>query len=256
VLVSELMLQQTQVARVVPRWHAFLARWPTAPACAASSPDDVVREWAGLGYNRRALNLHRCAVAITNDHGGTLPDDRDSLLALPGVGPYTARAVQAFAFGRDVGVLDVNAARVIARALAGQSLAPADAQRRADAIVPPGDGWRWNEAVLDLGAQVCTARAPRCERCPISKRCVWRAAGGPDPAARRTPRPPPFEGSDRQGRGRLLDALRAAPVPAHATPAACGWRGDEPRARRIADALVADGFAARDERGELSLRRS
>ncbi|HVM67178.1 MAG TPA: A/G-specific adenine glycosylase [Acidimicrobiales bacterium] len=236
VLVSELMLQQTQAARVVPHWHDFVHRWPTPAACAAADAADLVRAWAGLGYNRRALNLHRCAVAVTTAHGGALPDDARALEALPGVGPYTARAVLAFAFGRDVGVVDVNVARVLARA-AG---ATRRVQEVADALVPPGRGWAWNQALLDLGATVCTARRPRCGACPVARRCAWRRHGGDDPSRRRAPAPR-FEGSDRQARGRLLDALRAGPVRDVAT--ACGTPTDVPRAARIADGLVSDGFA-------------
>jgi len=252
VLVSEVMLQQTQVARVVPKWHEFLARWPTPAACAADPAAEVVRAWAGLGYNRRALGLHRCAAAVVERHGGRLPDDLDALLALPGVGPYTARAVLAFAFGRDVGVLDTNAARVLARAAAGRTLRRGDAQRLADGLVPPGEGWRWNQAVLDLGATVCVSRRPRCDACPVGPSgaggCVWARTGGPDPAtssAGVSVRQAPFEGSDRQGRGRLLDALRAGPVRADPAglAAACGWPADPERAGRVAAGLVRDGFA-------------
>ncbi|HET9442365.1 MAG TPA: A/G-specific adenine glycosylase, partial [Acidimicrobiales bacterium] len=183
VLVSELMLQQTQVPRVVPRYSAFLSRFPTPAACAAAAVGDVVREWAGLGYYRRAVSLHRAATACVEHHGGTLPDSLDGLLALPGIGPYTARAVLAFAHGRDVGVLDTNAARVLAR-LHGRRLGRAEAQRAADALVPPGQGWAWNQAVLDLGATVCVRPVPRCDGCPVRAACAWARAGhpGPDPA--------------------------------------------------------------------------
>jgi A/G-specific adenine glycosylase len=236
VLVSELMLQQTQAARVVPHWRAFVQRWPTPTACATADAADVVRAWAGLGYNRRALNLHRCAVAVTASHGGALPDDVRALEALPGIGPYTARAVLAFAFGRDVGVVDVNVARVLARAVGTTR----PAQEVADALVPPGQGWAWNQALLDLGATVCTARRPRCGTCPVARRCAWQRHGGEDPFPRRAPAAR-FEGSDRQARGRLLDALRAGPV--RDVAAACGTPADRPRAARIADGLVSDGFA-------------
>ena len=138
--------------------------------CAASPLADVVRLWAGLGYNRRAVNLHRAATAVVERHGGALPDDLDALLALPGVGSYTARAVLAFAFERDVGVIDVNAARVLARAWGDAS------QAAADAVVPPGEGWAWNQAMLDLGAMVCTRR-PLCRECPLSGECRWKLAG-------------------------------------------------------------------------------
>jgi len=208
--------------------------------------------WAGLGYNRRALNLHRTAVVVMAAHGGELPDRLDALLALPGIGPYTARAVLAFAFERDVGVLDTNAARVLARAVAGQRLGRAEAQRAADALVPTGRGWAWNQAMLDLGATVCTARAPACGRCPLARACRWHQAGScwPDPAdgsGGTSGRQSRFEGSDRQGRGRLIDALRAAPVTIEGVPAACGWPTDEPRSRRVADGLILDGLAVQEE---------
>ncbi|MFN8017624.1 MAG: A/G-specific adenine glycosylase [Acidimicrobiales bacterium] len=226
VLVSELMLQQTQVARVLPRYEAFLQRWPTPAACAAAPQAEVVTAWAGLGYNRRAVNLHRCAKEVVERHGGELPDDLGALLALPGIGPYTARAVLAFAFEADrVGVLDTNAARAHAR-WAGRPLKPKEAQLAADAVVPMGEGWAWNQAMLDLGATTCTARSPGCEGCPVARWCAWRAAGcpPPDPAvgshgvAGRQSR---FEGSDRQGRGRLVDALRRGPSP----PPTCSRHG-------------------------------
>ncbi|MEZ5205105.1 MAG: A/G-specific adenine glycosylase [Acidimicrobiales bacterium] len=256
-LVSELMLQQTQVVRVLPRYEAFLARWPTPAACAASTRGDVVAAWAGLGYNRRALNLHRCAAMVTAEHDGRLPDDLDALLALPGVGPYTARAVLAFAFERDVGVVDTNAARVLAR-WEGRRLGPKEAQAAADAAVPAGRGWAWNQAMLDLGATRCRPRSPRCDRCPAVAGCRWAAAGwpGPDPAtgsAGVTGTQSTFEGSDRQGRGRLVDALRRGPVtPAELAPA-MGWPDDPDRARQVAQTLVADGLAVVDAAGALVL---
>ncbi|MCU1356660.1 MAG: A/G-specific adenine glycosylase [Acidimicrobiales bacterium] len=254
VLVSELMLQQTQVPRVVPKYEAFVARWPTAASCASAPLGDVVTAWAGLGYNRRAVNLHRCAAALVADHGGALPTDLPALMALPGIGPYTARAVLAFAHERDdVGVLDTNAARVLAR-WAGRSLGRAEAQRAADEAVPPGQGWAWNQAMLDLGATVCRPRAPRCDQCPVSRSCAWSVAGrpGPDPAigsAGGSTGQSTFAGSDRQGRGRLVDALRRAPVDAFDLPAAMGWPDDPARATRVAATLVADGLAQIDESG-------
>ncbi|MBW3669980.1 MAG: A/G-specific adenine glycosylase [Actinobacteria bacterium] len=230
------MLQQTQVSRVVPKWAAFVDRFPTAASCAAAPVGDVVRLWSGLGYNRRAVNLHRCAVAVVERHDGRLPDSLDALLALPGIGPYTARAVLAFAFERDIGVLDVNAARVLGRAFA------VTAQADADALVPSGHGWAWNQAVLDLGATVCTRQAPRCDDCPLFSRCAWRRHGGPDPA---TPagRQSRFDGSDRQGRGRLVAALAAAPVPLDKADVAAGWPGAHERAAVAVASLVDDGLA-------------
>jgi A/G-specific adenine glycosylase len=251
VLVSELMLQQTQVSRVQLRWGEFLERFPTPGACAREAAAEVVRWWAGLGYNRRALYLHRCAVEVVASHGGTLPDTLDGLLGLPGIGPYTARAVLAFAHGVDVGVLDTNAARVLARAVAGHRLGRPEAQRLADAAVPRGEGWAWNQTILDLGATLCTTSAPGCERCPLAGgACRWETAGRPEPdpaagSAGTSRRQSRFVGSDRQGRGRLVDALRRGPVDADdgRLADACGWADDPSRVRRIAQGLVTDGLA-------------
>jgi A/G-specific adenine glycosylase len=248
ILVSELMLQQTQVARVEPRYLAFLERFPDAASCAAASPADVVRAWDGLGYNRRAINLHRAATTIVEQHGGHLPEDLDQLRALPGIGPYTARAVLVFAFERDHGVVDTNAARVIARAVAGRSLSARQVQEHADELVPFGRGWEWNQAVLDLGATVCVRRSPRCDACPLAARCAWAVRGwdGPDPAdgsAGTSSRQSRFAGSDRQGRGRLVQTLRTGPLELDRLADAAGWPDDPERARRVADTLVGDGLA-------------
>src|SRR4051794_37446980 len=177
VLVSEAMLQQTQVPRVVPKYRAFMEQFPTAAATAAVPVAEVVRAWAGLGYNRRAVGLHRAAVAVVDRHGGVVPGSLTQLLALPGVGPYTARAVLAFAYETDVGVVEVNTARVLARAVAGHALGGVEAQALADRMVPPGRGWAWNQAMVDLGATVCTRSAPSCERCPLRPYCRWALAG-------------------------------------------------------------------------------
>ena len=249
VLVSELMLQQTQVPRVVPRYHAFLERFPTASACAAAPVGEVVRAWEGLGYNRRAVNLHRCATAVVEHHGGVLPDSLPELLALPGVGPYTARAVLVFANERDIGLVDTNAGRFVARALAGRQVAPKEAQALADAAVPAGDSWRWGSAVFDLGAAVCTKREPRHDVCPLRDHgCAWAAAGFPEPdpvvgSAGISGPQSRFDGSDRQGRGRLVDALRRGPVRDDELAAVMGWPGDGERARRVAATVTADGIA-------------
>jgi A/G-specific adenine glycosylase len=249
VLVSELMLQQTQVGRVLPRYHSFLERFPTVVSCADAPVGDVVREWAGLGYNRRAVNLHRAAVTVVERHGAELPDVLEDLLALPGIGPYTARAVLAFAFERDVGIVESNTGRVLAR-VAGRPLGMAEAQTMADDVVPENEGWAWNQAMIDLGATVCLRRAPRCHECPIKEDCRWH--GGPDPAAP-AHRQSTFAGSDRQGRGRLVDALRTGPVPVDRIPAATGWPDDPARAHRVADTLVTDGLAHLDSEGTLRL---
>ncbi len=191
---------------MVPAYHRFLSAFPTPSACASAPLGDVLRAWEGMGYNRRARNLHRAATVVVEVHGGSVPDTLDELLALPGVGPYTARAVLAFAFGRDVGVVDTNAGRVLSRAVAGRPLRPAEAQALVDAMVPAGRGWSFGQALLDLGATVCTARTPDCTVCPVRRRCRWAAAGrpGPDPAAGSAGVSVPqsrFVGSDRQGRG-------------------------------------------------------
>lgn len=255
VLVSEVMLTQTQVVRVVPKFEAFLDRFPDAAACAEAPAGEVVARWSGLGYNRRALNLHRAAVVVVDRHAGRVPDDLSALLALPGIGPYTARAVLAFAYGRDVGVVDTNAARVLRR-WAGRGLSNPDVQEIADAAVPAGEGWAWNQAMLDLGATVCTARKPACASCPVRSQCRWALDGfpDPDPGARIGPPQSRFTGSDRQGRGRLVDALRRGSVPFLPSELArvMGWPDDPVRAVRVADGVVADGLAVRVA-GELQL---
>jgi A/G-specific adenine glycosylase len=245
VLVSEVMLQQTQVERVIPKWTAFLDRFPDPARCAAAPVGAVIEAWAGLGYNRRGVALHRCAQVVVDEHAGRLPMDLPALLALPGIGPYTARAVMAFAGERDVAVVDTNVARVLARQ-AGRPLRPSEVQAEADALVPSRQGWAWNQAMLDLGATVCRARTPDCGRCPVAATCGWRGGAGPDPAigsAGVAGRQSRFEGSDRQGRGRLVDALRQGPVTDVAV--AAGWPHDPERAERVARTLVADGLAVR-----------
>ncbi len=258
VLVSEVMLQQTQARRVVAPFEGFLARFPSAAACAAASPGDVLAAWDGLGYNRRAVNLRAAAVAVVERHRGVVPDELAALRDLPGVGAYTARAVLAFAFERDTAVVDTNVARVLARAVAGRPLRPAESQTLADALVPPGESWSFNQAMLDLGALCCTARLPGCARCPLRRRCAWWRCGRsvPDPATRTagTSRPQsPFAGSDRQGRGRLVSALRRHPVPVADLASTAGWPEDRDRARRAADALVAEGLARWGSGGSLRL---
>lgn len=257
VLVSETMLQQTQVPRVIPRYEAFLERFPDVTSCATAKLGDVIALWSGLGYNRRAVNLHRAASFVVDRHAGDLPRTLDELLELPGVGPYTARAVLAFAFEVDAGVVDTNAARVLAR-WSGRRLGRVDAQLEADAHVPVGRAWAWNQAMLDLGATVCTGRDPRCEVCPVSDSCVWHATGRPEPdpavgTAGASGRQSTFEGSDRQGRGRLVSVLRTEKEIAAGTLArSAGWPDDPARAHRVAASLVRDGLAGWDG-GKLTL---
>lgn len=221
ILVAEVMLQQTQAERVVPKWEAFRREFPTPSAAAAAPLGDVLRLWQGLGYPRRARNLHDAAAAMVARHHGKVPDRLDALLALPGIGPYTARAVLVFAYERDEAVVDTNIARVLAR-VAGDRLTSKRAQALADSLVPRGDGWAWNQVLMDLGAQLCRPD-PRCEGCPATSRCAWRRSGRaePDPAvgsAGVSTRQARFEGSARQARGKVLHALTRGAAPAAAFP--------------------------------------
>ena len=252
VLVSEVMLQQTPVVRVEPAWRAWLERWPTPGDLAAAPTSEVLRAWDRLGYPRRALRLQECARAVVGRHGGVLPDDEAALLALPGVGPYTAAAVRAFAFGRRSVVLDTNVRRVLARLVAGEAL-PAPAQtaaetRLAAAWVPDDDATaaRWSAASMELGALVCTARSPRCDACPVADRCRWLAAGRPGDLHAHRRRTQAWTGTDRQARGRVMALLRDAlgPVPHDAVAAV--WP-DASQLARCLDALVTDGLVARDD---------
>ncbi len=250
ILVSEVMAQQTGVDRVVSYYQRFLDRFPTPATCAAAPLGEVLRLWAGLGYNRRAVNLHGCARAVVDHHGGALPADLAALQALPGVGPYTARAVLAFAFERHVGVVDTNVGRVLAR-WAGRPLRAAEAQAQADGLVPPGRAWAWNQAVMELGGTVCRRRQPRCASCPVRRSCAWAGVGlaPPDPAdgsAGVGAGQPRFEGSDRQGRGRLAEALCHGPVALADLATVMGWPDDPARADRVAVGLLDDGLAVRE----------
>ena len=247
VLVSEVMLQQTPVRRVEPAWRAWLARWPEPADLAAASPTDAVRAWDRLGYPRRALRLQACAGAIVERHGGQVPADETALRALPGVGTYTAAAVAAFAFGRRAVVLDTNVRRVLARSVAGTALS-APSQTAAEVALAdrltPADGpsaARWSLATMELGALVCTARAPRCDGCPLASSCVWLAAGKPADEHAHHRRGQPWAGTDRQVRGKVMALLREAiaPVPAEAVLAV--WP-DRPQLERAVASLVADGL--------------
>jgi A/G-specific adenine glycosylase len=219
VLVSEIMLQQTQADRVVPKYHEFLARFPTLAALADAPASEVIRAWAGLGYNRRALNLQRLARAVVEQHGGVMPSDPHELARLPGIGPYTAGAVACFAFERDVGFVDTNIRRVLHRVLAGPELPrptlPArEIARAAAELVPPGQGYDWNQALMELGATLCRARSTDCERCPLQEVCLARPVIQPLLAAQqRRPRRSgqPFATSSRFFRGRIVALLRDHP---------------------------------------------
>ena len=244
------MSQQTQVARVVPKWTAFIERFPTPADAAAAPAGDLISMWVGLGYNRRALMLHSCAVEIVERHDGVVPDTLDALLALSGIGPYTARAVLAFAFEADVGVLDTNVGRVLARVL-GSSLSNAEAQEWADHLVPDGQSWEWNQALLDFGAQICRKRTPQCGQCALHEMCAWQGIGD-DPAIGSAAVSVPqskFDGSDRQGRARLVSRLRTGPLSRSQALASLDFGDDDERAEKVLAKLLADGMVV--EKGQL-----
>lgn len=248
------MLQQTQVDRVIPRWQAWLERWPTPQALASSSVADALMMWDRLGYPRRARWLWQCATIISEQYDGIIPEDDDALRALPGIGTYTAAAIRAFAFGRRALVLDTNVRRVIARHWLGQDRPtpqPTSAERALAASVwPSGDASaaRWSAAVMELGALICTARDPRCAQCPIAGTCAWRAAGYPQTSTPRR-KQAPYEGSDRQARGAILAALRQRDQSfaqlAEVLP-------DKDRLTRIINSLTTDGLVEK-HRGRFRL---
>lgn len=246
VFVSEIMLQQTPVARVEPVWKQWVTRWPTPAALAGEPAGEAVRAWGRLGYPRRALRLHAAATAMVDRHGGEVPGSAQELLALPGVGSYTAAAVAAFAFGARTTVVDTNVRRVLARAVSGQPLpAPALTRGETDLAagllpVDPAAARVWNVAVMELGALLCTARSPRCGDCPIASSCAWLKAGQPAYDGPRR-RGQPWHGTDRQARGALLAVLRQAPEPVAHQVLVTAWPHEQQRERCL-DSLVADGL--------------
>ena len=253
-LVSEFMLQQTPVARVIPRLAEWLERWPTPEALASVPSGEAVRAWANLGYPRRALWLHAAAVQITERHGGVVPSDVDDLLALPGVGDYTARAVAAFAYGHRHPVVDTNTRRVIARAIDGNA-EPAPPSNTRDLVAMErllpddlDDAHTVNAGMMELGAIVCTARSPRCDVCPLAEICAWRLACYPQYLGKRKPVQKKYEGSDRHVRGLILAELRAAHVPVTAIEIETLWADAVQRDRALAG-LVSDGLAVYAETG-------
>ncbi|MEE6287387.1 A/G-specific adenine glycosylase [Georgenia sp. MJ173] len=255
VLVSEVMSQQTPVARVAPVWRQWLDRWPTPAALAAASPGDVLRAWQRLGYPRRALRLRECAAELAVRFAGQVPTSVEELRSLPGVGPYTAAAVASFSHGRRAVVLDTNVRRVLERVVGGQAL-PAPhlgraEEERAAGLLPaqPAAATRWNMGVMELGALVCTARSPRCAQCPLAGHCRWRAAGYPsDPHAARR-RTQPWTGTDRQVRGTIMARLGEL-APGRDVDAAtllgplAAAAADPQQPRRALDSLLADGLVA------------
>jgi A/G-specific adenine glycosylase len=254
-LIAEFMLQQTPVARVIPRLAEWLERWPTPADLASVPPGEAVRAWDHLGYPRRALALHATATAIVERHGGVVPADVDALLELPGIGPYTARAIAAFSYGIRTPVVDTNTRRVLARAVAGNgeagparaasdlaamgSLLPADTQH-AEIV---------NAGAMELGQMVCTARNPRCDDCPIADLCVWRAAGYPVYAGVRSRAQKPYAGSDRQARGTIMRELRRAQTPRAREALAALWPDQQAQFARALASLLHDGLVVLNDDG-------
>ncbi|NBH01995.1 A/G-specific adenine glycosylase [Amycolatopsis sp. SID8362] len=257
VLVSEIMLQQTPVVRVQPIWHEWMARWPVPSALAASSQGEVVRAWGKLGYPRRALRLHEAAGVIAREHGDVVPSDVDTLLALPGIGAYTARAVAAFAYGRRAPVVDTNVRRVVARAVHGAGDAgPASNTRDmndVEVLLPAEDApaAKFSAAIMELGALICTARAPKCADCPIYDECAWQLAGRPEYAGPAKP-VQKFAGTDRQVRGRLLDVLRGSEGPVEKAKLDLVWHEAGQRDRCL-DSLLVDGLLEQTRDGLFAL---
>jgi A/G-specific adenine glycosylase len=255
VLVSEIMLQQTPVSRVIEVWIEWMIRWPTPSSLAAETPGTVVRAWGKLGYPRRALRLHAAATTIAAQHDDVVPADVNVLLALPGIGAYTARAVAAFGYGHRVPVVDTNVRRVIARAIHGMADSGPPSTARdlsdVDGVLPPARAARFSAALMELGALICTARAPHCAECPLSSECSWMRAGRPagTVAARPAQR---FAGTDRQVRGLLLDVLRAAADPVPRPHLDAVWH-DAPQRDRCLLSLLTDGLIEQTPDGRFAL---
>lgn len=257
VLVSEIMLQQTPVARVEPIWHTWMARWPKPSDLAAAPTAELLRAWGKLGYPRRALRLQAAAAVVASDHGDVVPADVEVLLGLPGIGAYTARAVAAFAYRRRCPVVDTNVRRVVARAVHGRAEAGVAAARdltEVDTLLPLEESVaaRTSAALMELGATVCVARGPRCADCPVLELCAWQRAGRPagEGPVRRAQR---WAGTDRQVRGRLLDVLRGAAGPVEPAALDAAWRADPAQRARCLDSLLVDGLAEQLADGRFAL---
>lgn len=255
VMVSEFMLQQTPVARVLPVWTAWLERWPTPADLAAEPSGEAVRAWGRLGYPRRALRLHAAAAALVEQHDGRVPDDHEQLLALPGVGEYTAAAIASFAFGARHVVLDTNVRRVFARVVEGKQFparnVTASERDLARSLLPEVDAHVWAAATMELGAIVCTARRPRCDACPVADLCAWRAAGYPehDGPARRGQA---WAGTDRQCRGQLMALVRESDEPVAKAVLDAVW-ADADQRERCLDSLLDDGLLDLTSDGRFTL---
>lgn len=257
VLVSEIMLQQTPVARVHPVWLEWLARWPAPSKLAAEPAGEVLRAWGKLGYPRRALRLHECSRVLAVDHDDRVPREVDTLLALPGIGAYTARAVAAFAYGARCPVVDTNVRRVVARAVHGAADAGPPSTSRdlsdVDALLPTADATaaQFSAALMELGAVLCTARTPRCPQCPLRTACAWVQAGRPAYDGR--PKPVQrFAGTDRQVRGLLMDVLRDTSEPVRRPQLEVVW-SDTAQRDRCLDSLLVDGLVEQTADGRFAL---
>ncbi|WP_371440485.1 A/G-specific adenine glycosylase [Corynebacterium sp. HMSC067D03] len=256
VLISEVMSHQTQVERVAPIWLEWIERWPTPHDFAQARIDDILRAWANLGYPRRALRLRECARVIVDKHGGVVPDDVDALLALPGIGDYTARAVACFAYGKNVPVVDTNVRRVVARVERGQALGVPGKKEIEEVarLLPEEKGPEFSVGLMELGALVCTAKAPKCEVCPLAQDCAWLAAGRPAPEEGQRRPSQRFAGTDRQVRGKIMKVLREADSPVEQAVIDAVWHDDAQRSRALFS-LLEDGLAEQDERGYFHLPR-
>lgn len=261
ILLSEVMSQQTPVARVEPIWLEWMATWPTPQAFAEASPDEVLRAWGKLGYPRRALRLLECARVIVDKHGGRVPDTVDELLALPGIGDYTARAVAAFAFGQNVPVVDTNVRRVYRRAVEGRFLQGTASKKElvdVAAILPAASGPEFSAGIMELGALICTATSPRCISCPLLELCEWQRLGCPAPSeeelASAKKRVQKFAGTDRQVRGLIMDVLRGADAPVAKSAIDVVWPDEAQRSRALFS-LLSDGLAEQDADGNFHLPR-
>lgn len=256
ILVSEFMLQQTPVSRVLSIWPEWVRRWPTPSATAAASVADVLRAWGKLGYPRRAKRLHECATVIAREHDDLVPNDVDTLLTLPGVGNYTARAVACFAYRQRVPVVDTNVRRVVARAIHGRAEAAAPSATRdhvdVSALLPNDESAQnFSVALMELGATVCTARTPRCGLCPLNQ-CAWRHANYP-PASGPARRVQRYAGTDRQVRGRLLDVLRTNDFPVNRAELDLAWLTDGQQRDRALNSLLVDGLVTQTVDGRFAL---
>ncbi|MGP5003377.1 A/G-specific adenine glycosylase [Corynebacterium casei] len=256
ILISEVMSQQTPVARVAPQWQEWIERWPTPADFAKGSKAEVLRAWGKLGYPRRALRLHECAQAIVKRHDGAVPSDVDELLALPGIGAYTARAVACFYFQQNVPVVDTNVRRVCGRAVTGQFLQPQPSAKELGQVAEVTTGPRCSAAFMELGALVCTAKSPKCDICPIRRTCQWQKLGCPQPSeedlSKAKKRVQKFTGTDRQVRGLLMDVLRAADDPVEKSQLDVVWPDAAQRSRALFS-LVEDGLAVQTDAGKFHL---